>query len=152
MFFVLSRAQDKEKILSSHEESNLRPPDSTLRCSTTEPRRLYGEQGPLGSSCTIRVLRTARISNVDSVVFVNRIKKMVSSKLSKEIEKDDRACILRPSCDRVLKRIEYLPCAHKHHMVSEIVVVYSFQIQEQFSHCRFVIFKSVYVNYQLLCV
>ena len=74
---------------------------------------------------------------------------MVSSKLSKEIEKDDRACILRPSCDRVLKRIEYLPCAH---MVSEIVVVYSFQIQEQFSHCRFVIFKSVYVNYQLLCV
>ena len=64
---------------------------------------------------------------------------MVSSKLSKEIEKDDRACILRPSRDRVLKRIEYLPYAHKHHMVSEIVVVYNFQIQEQFSHCRFAV-------------
>ena len=31
----------------------------------------------------------ARISDIDSVVFVNRIKKMISSKLSKEIEKDD---------------------------------------------------------------
>ena len=64
---------------------------------------------------------------------------MVSSKLSEEIEKDDRARILRSSCDRVLQQIEYLPCAHKHHMVSEIVVVYNFQIQEQFSHCRFAV-------------
>ena len=33
-FFVLSRAWDKEKkILSPHEESNLRPSDSALRCS-----------------------------------------------------------------------------------------------------------------------
>ena len=38
VFFVLSRAWDKEKILSLHEESNLRPSDSTLRCSTTEPQ------------------------------------------------------------------------------------------------------------------
>ena len=29
-FFVLSRAWDKEKILSPHEESNLRPSDSAL--------------------------------------------------------------------------------------------------------------------------
>ena len=29
---------DKEKILSPHEESNLRPSDSTLQCSTTEKR------------------------------------------------------------------------------------------------------------------
>ena len=36
MFFVLSRAGDKEKILSSHEELNLWPLDSTLWCSTTE--------------------------------------------------------------------------------------------------------------------
>ena len=35
-FFVLSRAWDKEKILTLHEESNLRPLDSVLRCSTTE--------------------------------------------------------------------------------------------------------------------
>ena len=61
---------------------------------------------------------------------------MVSFELGKEIEKDvfrlvrnlSRACILRPSCDRVLKRIECLHCAYKHHMVSE-VVIYSFQIQ-----------------------
>ena len=51
MFFVLSRAWDKEKKnLSPHEESNLRPPDSALRCSTTEPHRLHGERGLLRSS------------------------------------------------------------------------------------------------------
>ena len=37
VFFVLSRAWDYEKILSSHEESNLGPTDSALRCSTTDP-------------------------------------------------------------------------------------------------------------------
>ena len=49
IFCVLSRVWDKEKILSPHEESNLRLSDSTLRCSTTEPQRLYGERlyGPL---------------------------------------------------------------------------------------------------------
>ena len=50
MFFVLSRAWDKKQILSLHEESNLRPSDSALRCSTTEPQRLYGERGLLRSS------------------------------------------------------------------------------------------------------
>ena len=39
MFFVLSRAWDKEKILSPHEESNLRPTDSAPRCTTTELQR-----------------------------------------------------------------------------------------------------------------
>ena len=34
-----------EKLLSPHEESNLRPLDSTLRCSTTKPKRLCDEQG-----------------------------------------------------------------------------------------------------------
>ena len=48
--FVLSWAWDKEKILSPHEESNLRPSDSALQCSTTEPQRLYGERGLLRSS------------------------------------------------------------------------------------------------------
>ena len=42
MFFVSSRAWDKEKILSPHEESNFRPSDFN-----TELQRLYGEQGPL---------------------------------------------------------------------------------------------------------
>ena len=35
-----------------------------------------------------RVLHTARISNVDSVMFANRIREMVSFELGKEIEKD----------------------------------------------------------------
>ena len=85
---------------------------------------------------------------------------MVSFELSKEIEKYVfrlvcillRACILCPSCDRVLKRIECLHCAHKHHMVSEVVVVYSFQVHQQFSRYLFAICESVYVNYHLLCV
>ena len=42
MFSVLSWAWDKEKILSPHEESNLRPSDSVLR--------LHGERGLLQSS------------------------------------------------------------------------------------------------------
>ena len=50
MFFVLSRVWDKDKILNPNEESNLRPMDSVLRYTTTEPQRLYGEQGLLGSS------------------------------------------------------------------------------------------------------
>ena len=35
-----------------------------------------------------RVLYTARISNVDSVIFVNRIIEMVCFEFGKEIEKD----------------------------------------------------------------
>ena len=46
--FFLSQAWDKEKILSPYKESNFRPSDSVLRCSTTKP--LYGEQGLLQSS------------------------------------------------------------------------------------------------------
>ena len=71
MFFVSSPAWDKEKILSSHEGSNLRPSDSALRCSITEPQRLYGYKVHM-----TRVLHTARISNVDSVMFVNRMREM----------------------------------------------------------------------------
>ena len=36
----------------------------------------------------IRVLHAARISNFNSVMFVNRIREMVSFELGKEIEKD----------------------------------------------------------------
>ena len=51
-----------------------------------------------------RVLRTARISNVDSVMFVNRLRKMVSFELGKEIVKDifrvwDKEKIQRPHED-----------------------------------------------------
>ena len=75
MFFVLSRAWDKENILSPHKESNLRPSDSVLRCSTTEPQRLYVEQGLLQSSYMTHVLHTAKISNVDSVILFKWNKK-----------------------------------------------------------------------------
>ena len=54
---VLSRAWDKEKILAAHGESNL-------------PLSLYGDQGLLRSSYMIRILHTARISNVVSVMFL----------------------------------------------------------------------------------
>ena len=37
-----------------------------------------------------RVLHTARISDVDSSMFVNKIRKMVSFELGKEIRKDVR--------------------------------------------------------------
>ena len=109
----------KKNIPSPHEESNLRPSDSALRYSIAETQRIYGERGPLRSSCTKRVLHSIRISDVVSVVFINRTRKMVSFELGKEIEKDvfrlvrilSRAYILRSNCDRVLKRIECLHCA-----------------------------------------
>ena len=45
-----------EKGVFNSEESNLRPSDSALRCPTTEPQRLYGEQGLLlGISCDKRL-------------------------------------------------------------------------------------------------
>ena len=40
-----------------------------------------------------RVLHTARISDVDSVIFVNRIREMVRFELGKEIENGVIVCI-----------------------------------------------------------
>ena len=69
MFFVFSRAWDKQKILSP-QESNLRLLDSALRCSTTELQRLNGERGLLRSSydtrpayCQDQQCRQRRICN-----------------------------------------------------------------------------------------
>ena len=73
---------------SPHEESNLRPLDFALWCSTTEQQRLYSERGPLWSSYLTCILHTARISNVDSVMFVYRIREMASFELGKEIKED----------------------------------------------------------------
>ena len=69
MFFVLSRAWDKEKSLIPQEESNLRPSDSrsdALSHRDSTVSEVYYEVH------TRRVLHTARISNVDSVMFVDR--------------------------------------------------------------------------------
>ena len=46
MFFFLSQAWNKEKILSPHEKSNLTTSASILQCSAPELQRLYGEQSP----------------------------------------------------------------------------------------------------------
>ena len=53
--FSLIRSMGQRKIPSSHEESNLRPWDSALQCSTTEPQRFDGEEGPLQSSLMTRL-------------------------------------------------------------------------------------------------
>ena len=72
MSFVLSEAWDKENILFPHEESNLRPLNSLLQSSTTEPQRLVSEV--YYKVHMTHVLHTVRISNVDSIMFVNRIR------------------------------------------------------------------------------
>ena len=41
--FGLVTSVGQGKLLSPHEEWNLRPSDSALRCSTTELQRLHGE-------------------------------------------------------------------------------------------------------------
>ena len=87
MFFVLSQMWNKEKILSPYEESNLRHSDTTLQCSTAELQRLNSER-VYYKVLMIHVLHTARISNVGSVMFVNKIREMVSFELGKEIGKD----------------------------------------------------------------
>ena len=71
MFFVLSRAWDKEKILSPHEESNLRPSDLRSDAIPLSHRDSTVSEVYYKVHMT-RVLHTARISNVDSVIFVDR--------------------------------------------------------------------------------
>ena len=87
MFCVLSRAGDKEKILSSYKEWNLRPSDSALRCCTTEPQRLYGERRPLWSSYVTRVLHTSRISDVDSAMSINIYSYPIQNNVAKSVGK-----------------------------------------------------------------
>ena len=55
--FRLVTSVEQRIILSPHEESNLRPSGSALRCSTTEPER--------------DSLHTAKMSNFYSVMVVN---------------------------------------------------------------------------------
>ena len=45
-----------------------------------------------------RFLHTIRISNVDSVMFVNRIREMVSFELGKEIEKNSLRLVTSVKC------------------------------------------------------
>ena len=72
---MLLWAWDKKKILSPHEESNPRPSGSMLLCSTTEPQRLHSESEVYYEVHMTHILHTARVSNVDSVMFVDRNKR-----------------------------------------------------------------------------
>ena len=54
MFIRLVTSVGQRKNSESPEESNLRPSDSALWCSTTEPQRLHGERGLLRSSYDTR--------------------------------------------------------------------------------------------------
>ena len=88
--FALGKEIAKDVFQSSHELGTkkkfwvpTRNRTSDLRCSTAEPQRLYSERGHI-----TRVLHTARISNVDSVMFVNRLREIVSFELGKKIAKD----------------------------------------------------------------
>ena len=103
MFFVLSQMWNKEKILSPYEESNLRHSDTTLQCSTAELQRLNGER-VYYKVLKIHVLHTARISNVGSIMFVNKIREMVSFELGKEIGKD--VFFLFFLCSTLVKRLK----------------------------------------------
>ena len=77
---------EKEKNLSTHEELNLRPSDSVFHFSSTEPQRMVSEvYYKVHMTC---FQHTARISNVNSVEFVNRIKETISFEVGKEMEKD----------------------------------------------------------------
>ena len=71
MFFILSQAWDKEKILSPHEQLNLRLSDlhsNALPLSHRDSKvsEVYYEVH------MAHVLHTASISNVNSVMFVDR--------------------------------------------------------------------------------
>ena len=83
MFFRLVTSMGYRKILSPHEESNLRPSDL---CSDALP---LSHKDSLVSEVyyevlITRVLHTARIRNVDSVMFLIEIVEMVSFELSEE--------------------------------------------------------------------
>ena len=69
--FRLVTSVGQRKILSPQKELNSRPSDSALRCDLPST----ASEGYYEVHMT-RVLHTARISNVDSVMFVNRIRKM----------------------------------------------------------------------------
>ena len=75
---VLSRAWDKEKILSPH--GGIEPQTHGIHAPMlyTEPQRLYGERGLICCEVLMkRVQHTARIGNIDRVMFVNSIREKV---------------------------------------------------------------------------
>ena len=86
MFFRLVTSVGWRKILSPHEESNLRPSD--LRSDALPLSHQDSSMSEIYYEVLItRVLHTARISNVDSVMFLIEIVEMVSFELDEELRK-----------------------------------------------------------------
>ena len=69
--FVSSRPWNKENILGPHQESNLRPSDLRSDVLALSHRDSSVSEVYYEVHMT-RVLHTARISNVDSVMFLDR--------------------------------------------------------------------------------
>ena len=69
--FVSSRPWDKENILGPHQESNLRPSDLRSDVLALSHRDSSVSEVYYEVHMT-RVLHTSRISNVDSVMFLDR--------------------------------------------------------------------------------
>ena len=72
MFFLLVTSVGQRKILGPHEESNLRPSD--LRSDALPlSHKDSSVSGVYYEVLMTRVLHTARISNVDSVMFLTEM-------------------------------------------------------------------------------
>ena len=83
MFFRLVTSVGQRKILSPHEESNLRPSD--LRSDALPLSHKDSSVSEVYYEVLItRVLHTARINNVDSVMFLIEIVEMLSFELGEE--------------------------------------------------------------------
>ena len=83
MFFCLVTTVGYRKILSPHEESNLRPSDLCSDALPLSPKDSLVSEVYYEVLIT-SVLHTARIRNVDSVMFLIEIVEMVSFELSEE--------------------------------------------------------------------
>ena len=77
MFFLSCHEHGtNKKILSPHEELNLRPLDSTLQYNALPMRHRYSAVSKVYYKVHMtHVMRTARISNVNSLMFVNKNKR-----------------------------------------------------------------------------
>ena len=85
VFHLVTSTGQRKKILSPHKELNLRPSDSMLQCSTTEPIETTVSEVYYEVHMT-HVLHTARVGNVSSIMFVNRLREKSGVKfLSAEV-------------------------------------------------------------------
>ena len=135
--FVISLLLSERYFSSCHERGTKKKFLDPMRNRTSDLRIPRSDALPLshGNSTVsevyyevhmTRVLRTARISNVDSVMFVNRLRKMVSFELGKEIVKDifrvwDKEKIQSPHEESNLRSSDSvaLPLSHGDCTVSE---------------------------------